>query len=207
MKSYIPSSPSFTLYAAVVEPGLRTHPMMDLDWLDKLSAQMDPMRFVPLTAESEDKDSAGWVTPGDLTKTDFSRTKCSFDAYWLLSLRHDTWKFPRELFRATYEDRMQEFRREFQRPALTRAEKKAIKESVEGDFRHQTLPTAREYRAVWNLQTHDVFFFSTGKSANEMFVSFFDETFDCQLELMSAPARAYAQVGDMQFDALDINAI
>ncbi len=143
--------------------------------------RIEEFRFQPLTQESEEETSTGWVRIDDMLRWDFDNDSVYRDDYVLLSLRTDRWSFPAALLRATVAQRTETFLEEKGRTRLSKIEREVIREDVRKEFKRQLLPSASSVDMAWDTKAGVVRFWSQSGRAKEQFQEFFESTFETRL--------------------------
>jgi DNA recombination-dependent growth factor C len=154
---------------------------------------VEARRFLPLSAEGDEMESAGWasiVEPYDedlpLTRHDFV-----FDNRIALCFREDKFTFPAAYVRAQVAKKARVLEEKEDRPLKAR-DYKLLKEAVQGELRRKTLPRTKVVEMVWDLDRGEVRVFGSGKVVTERFAALFERTFGAQLEMANFAQRAYA---------------
>lgn len=143
--------------------------------------------------------SVGWVSVNHLFDRDFSGTeKFLWNQYIRLTFRADQLTIPSKLFKAYYTQKEQEYRKK--NPQLERIPKRvkdALKQQVREEIIQKgVLPKTQDYEMVWNLNSGQVFFFTTGKRVNEEFMDLFQKTFGLSLIFAHPLIRSHRSAQD-----------
>ncbi len=188
------SNASITRYQVL---GQITDPVMDT--LIKLLSQHT---IEEIDAESVDK-SIGWTSFEDPFKPDFSQSSFVIGVYFLFSFRIDKKAIPTKVVAKQYHIESEKRLKESGKEALSRNEKKQIKEDVLHELSLRIPATPNVFDILWNYEKSTLWFFSTQKSANEEFESFFTKTFKLNLIRQFPYTAAMNVLTDNQKDLLD----
>ena len=157
------------------------------DFRDHFLERIEEFVFRPLTPDSPEDMSVGWVVVGELLNTTFSRENVFRGSdYLCLSLRVDRWSLPAALFKAVLTERVQRYCEEQGRARLSKLENEQLREVVRREFKEQMLPSAAIVDVVWSLSSGEVRFWSHSKRTSELFQELFESTFAVRL-LPSGP--------------------
>lgn len=165
--------------------------------------KIEEFRFLPLTPDSEDDISMGWVQIGDMLRNDFSAGDVFMGDYLLLSLRVDRWSLPAALLKATIAQRAREYAEQKGKVKLSKLEKEDLRETLRREFKEHMLPAANAIDLVWNIKQGQVRLWSQSGKVKEQFVELFESTFGLRLHEHGPyiAARA-ASLNDEQLYAL-----
>ena len=188
------SNASITRYQVL---GQITDPVMDT--LIKLLSQHT---IEEIDAESVDK-SIGWTSFEDPFKPDFSQSSFVIGVYFLFSFRIDKKAIPTKVVAKQYHIESEKRLKESGKEALSRNEKKQIKEDVLHELSLRIPATPNVFDILWNYEKSTLWFFSTQKSANEEFESFFTKTFKLNLIRQFPYTAAMNVLTENQKDLLD----
>ena len=147
------------------------------EFLDKIRE----FEFRPLTPESEDDTSMGWVRVDDMLRWDFDKDSVFRAGHLLLSMRTDKWSLPGALLRATVAQRVEQFAAEKGRVKLSKLEKDTIRETVRREFKGQMLPSAGAIDMAWDLERGQLRLWSQSGRVKESFLELFESTFGLRL--------------------------
>ncbi len=188
------SNASITRYQVL---GQISDPVMDT--LIKLLSQHT---IEEIDAESVDK-SIGWTSFEDPFKPDFSQSSFVIGVYFLFSFRIDKKAIPTKVVAKQYHIESEKRLKESGKEALSRNEKKQIKEDVLHELSLRIPATPNVFDILWNYEKSTLWFFSTQKSANEEFESFFTKTFKLNLIRQFPYTAAMNVLTENQKDLLD----
>ncbi|MBN1944066.1 MAG: hypothetical protein JW797_00265 [Bradymonadales bacterium] len=138
-------------------------------------------RFEPLTVESEEDISYGWVPIHDLLVQQFNSADLYEGSYLLLGMRIDRWALPPALLKALFRRAEQARLLEQKRDHLTRLERGELMEQQRRVLKRQTLPSVRLVDLCWNLERAELRFSSLSRTVNELFTELFEQTFGLRL--------------------------
>jgi hypothetical protein len=139
--------------------------------------------FAPIDPSSDEINAIGWVNSEDREDADLSLGKIMFGDALVLSMRHDTLKPPPREVAELARQKVRQVEAETGNP-LGRRELRLVKATVERELRQRILPRIRTVDMAWDLGVHALtggvgrlYFWSTGKTANENFLDLFVKTF------------------------------
>ncbi len=131
----------------------------------------------------EDNDNitemnVGWVAAHRPFDDTFSPDDIFFSDYVLLGIRVETRKVPAALLKKFYLQQEASLLQEMNKKALTRRERKLLKERVHQGLLSKTIPVPKMYEMVWHPVQGRLFFLATQVKAIEIFENIFAKTFD-----------------------------
>ncbi len=140
------------------------------------------MQHAIVEIDDEDTDqSVGWTSFEDPFTPDFSGSNFVIGSQFLFSFRMDKKTVPSKVVsKKTHQEikrRLMETGKEF----LSRNEKKQIKEDILRELLMRMPAIPNVFDVLWNYEKNSLWFFSTQKSANEMFEVFFTKSFKLNL--------------------------
>lgn len=147
------------------------------DFLERIRAR----RFRPLTIESEEDLSLGWVPVHNALGTTFQSPDVFFNQYLVLALRVDRWALPPVLLKAAVRQAERAALQDQKKTYLTRTERGELLDRERGRLKRQSLPAARFTDLAWNLDSGVLRFSSLSRSANDLFANHFELTFQMRL--------------------------
>jgi hypothetical protein len=143
--------------------------------------RIEHFAFEPLTVESEEDVSYGWVPVGDPLAERFAGPDVYFNEYLVLGLRMDRWAIPAPLVKARVRQAEAQKRAETGRTKLSRLERGEVIDRERTRLKRQSLPAVRLLDFAWNLNSAHLRFSNTSRTTNEIFVDLFERTFGLQL--------------------------
>ena len=167
-------------------------------WKDHYLAQIDHLKFEPLTPESDADESMGWVEIERPLRSDFMLSNVVYNDFINLGFRRDKYSIPSALLKAHLSEAFREYREQNQKERLTKFEKDDIKTLVQKRLREQSLPAMKVVDMSWEMSTGRVRFWSQSNSLCELFQEYWEDTFDLRL----IPANPY--IYGLQFNLGDI---
>lgn len=161
---------------------------------------MTAKRFKDIDISSDQDESVGWCVTSDPFDTDFSIEKLHFTDYLMFSMRQDVLRLSPSVFKLHLAKRIADYKAEFDKDKVTKAEADNVRELLERELRRKVLPSIRIHDAVWNIQRGEVWLFTTNKRVNEIFQDLFTSTFGLTL----APRNAYARLERMKLPEAEL---
>jgi DNA recombination-dependent growth factor C len=147
--------------------------------------------FMPVDPKSDSDRSSGWVSILDGDDADLSPDKLFFVApggeQLRIALRTDVLKAPAGEVKRQVAARASQIEAAESR-ALSRREKRLLKEEVARELRLRAFPRVKIVDCVWELDARRVYFWSQTKGANETFVDLFAKSFGLRLDV-EGPAK------------------
>jgi len=156
------------------------------DFLERLRAR----RFRPLTLESEEDQTIGWVPIHNILATQFNWPEIYVDGHLVLAMRIDRWALPPLLLKAAVRQAEETVKRDQQRDFLSRTERGEIVDRERARLKRLTLPAARAIDMAWSLDGGTLRLGSLSRNINEMFAHLFELTFGMRLVPDSPYIRA-----------------
>jgi recombination associated protein RdgC len=156
------------------------------EFLERIRAR----RFQPLTLESEEDVTWGWVPLQNPLSTDFRSPDLFFEPFLVLALRMDRWALPPLLLKASVRAAERAKLDAEDRAHLSRTERGELLERERARLKRQSLPAARVVDFAWNLDTRELRFSSLSRTVNETFAHHFELTFQLRLIADSPYMRA-----------------
>lgn len=171
------------------------------DFKERYIEALNKNRFVEINFNLDQEESMGWVPISDPFRTNFDLEESLWGNYLIFALRHDTVRLPATAFKMHLKKAINEYLKESGKQRLSKTETEEIKDSLEKQLKRKALPNIRVYDIVWNLERGVVWLWTTNKKLNELFVEFFQDTFEIQ-PIERNPYSAIEEMGFEQ-DALD----
>ena len=138
--------------------------------------------------ELAEERAFGWTNIDDMLDTEFHRSTPEKGAYLAFSLRLDTRRVPPAVLNKHFTIALreeEEKNKEEGKKFISRERRKEIKEQVKFRLMQRYLPIPAVFDVVWNIQSNYIYLGSTQSKIIEMFGSYFTETFDLHLEIMT----------------------
>ncbi len=170
--------------------------------MDTLTRLLSQHAIEEIDAESIDK-SIGWTSFENPFKPDFSQSSFVVGVYFLFAFRIDKKAIPAKVVTKQYHLEMERRLKDSGKESLSRNEKKQIKEDVLQQLSLRIPATPNVFDILWNYEKSTLWFFSTQKSANEEFESFFTKTFKLNLIRRFPYTAAMDFLTDAQKDILE----
>lgn len=162
------------------------------DYADRFERAMEARRFLPLSNEGDDMETAGWVclsAPYDnerpITREDFL-----FEGRLAFAFREDKIVLPAKVVQSLVAQRLEELEQEATEP-LPKTMKKTVELAVRGELRHRALPRSTVIDVVWDVEKAEMRIFGRGKIVAERLAALFERTFDMRIEPLDFAARAF----------------
>jgi DNA recombination-dependent growth factor C len=166
------------------------------DYLDRIRLH----RFRELIVDSDDDVSVGWVPIRNMLGEFTTPTIIFEQQYVVMALRIDKWSIPSALFKAMLNEEIEDTKREEKREHLTKLEKSEIKARLRRTLKNQSLPSCTVIDIVWDTNSNNVWFASTSKGNNELFIDLFERTFSGLEVKAESPAFLWMQVAKMNIE-------
>lgn len=148
--------------------------------MDNMTKILSQNAIVEIDNENFDK-SSGWTSFEDHFKPDFTGNNFVMGSYFIFSFRIDKKVIPSKIVNKLYRQEVSRKLKESGRDFLSRNEKKQIKEDVVGQLSLRIPATPNVFDIIWDFEKSNLCFFSTQKTANEEFESFFTKSFKMNL--------------------------
>ncbi len=158
--------------------------------LDKLSQHA----FTDSPVGAPEQVESGWISGEHIFDTSFTFDKNAFGNMLLFALRLDTNRIPADIKHAYQRAHEQAVAAGNPSGFLSRSQKKEVRELVDRQI-HDELATGRHRRSkqvdlLWDLAAGHLYCAATGTVVQEQLAARFRETFDCDLEALTAGALA-----------------
>ena len=173
------------------------------DYRQKFLAAVQKHAFRPLEGDPETERSAGWVCIQDALDIDMSGEKLFFDDQMLLALRVDHKRVPSKVLSAYLQKAEREYLEKHGRQALTRPERRNLRDLVRSQLLARVLPSLATYDVAVDLTEREVRFWSLTRAACETFVELFETTFGLNLMPLGAYGLAAKLLEPVDLDRLD----
>lgn len=148
---------------------------------DFVAKKLKEFFFREIDAGSLNEKSMGWVSAENMASTFFDDLHFAKDPYLAFSLRIDVRRVPGLTMKASLLREEIKYKKSSGLEILKKKDKDMLKEHVRQDLTKRALPVPGIYDICWNTATGSVLFFSTSKSANDEFVTFFHRAFGIKL--------------------------
>ena len=119
----------------------------------------------------------GWVCARDPFSESFNETDIFFGQYLILGLRIDKRSVPASVLKKFYIQKERLILEDSGKKALSKKEKKLLKERIFYELLKKTLAVPKVYELIWHLESGRVFFLATQIKAIELFEEMFKKTF------------------------------
>ncbi len=170
---------------------------------------IEARRFIPLHADAESIEQAGWV-PMETPYADelpITRDAFAFGELVVVTYREDKYVIPRAVLMKKLDERLAKVAAEEEdgaKKARSRSFKKAVEAAVLVELKRQTYPRSKLVDVVWDTRKNEVRIFGRGSMAKERCVALFERTFGVRLEMAAYAARAFSlDVGDRAKSVLE----
>ncbi len=167
------------------------------NWQDQFLTMIRKLAFEPLTPQSEEEETMGWVSVLRPLQTDFVLNNVVYDDFLCLGLRKDRYTLPSDLLKAHLEELQREYMRKNEKQRLSKFERDDLKAIVKKQLKERSIPRMKVTDMVWQLSTKRVRFWSQSDSQCELFQEFFEDTFGLKL----LPASPY--IHGLQYELSD----
>lgn len=137
--------------------------------------------FVPLRADEEAEERAGWCALGQPLDLELTTPKLFQGSYLTLGLRVDKYRFPPAVINAELALAAQALREKNGQERLSRAQKAELKTRVIARLRRKYLPGMRVVDVVWNLDRGELYFWSGSAALEQHLEALFEQTFGLEL--------------------------
>lgn len=139
---------------------------------------LDEHQFRERKAAGVGEEVFGWVHAQNLLDNEFEDTgRWLYNHYVYAALRVDKKTLPSKLFKAMLEKRQQEWCEANGREKAPSGTRRELKESLEIELLHKTLPTVSHVEFCWNIVDRWCIFHSTSEKACDRFRTMFRNTF------------------------------
>ncbi|MCP4498407.1 MAG: recombination-associated protein RdgC [Deltaproteobacteria bacterium] len=162
------------------------------DSMDDVEQAIEIRRFVPLTAESEELESSGWV-PFEEPYDDVNpimRDRFHFGDLICLAYREDKVVLPTALFRHEVELRIEKVEEETGEK-VDKQMKHTIELAIQAELRQKVLPRSKIIEMVWSQSTREMRVFARGKIVTERICDLFERTFELPFEVNDYARQAF----------------
>ena len=135
-----------------------------------------------LDIDNETVESAsGWTSFAYPYQPNFEQRSFIFDSYFIFSLRIDRKSISSRAVQKHMNVEMSKTISKTGNAYLSKNEKKLLRENVILQLATKTPATPNIYDVIWNIEKHELWFFSTLKSANEELETLFYRSFHVHL--------------------------
>ncbi len=162
--------------------------------LDKIFAHA----FTDSPIGAPEQIESGWISGEHIFDTTFSFDKNAFGNMLLFALRVDTNRIPADIKHAYQRAHEQAVAAGNPSGFLSRNQKKEVRDLVDRQI-HDELATGKHRKSkqvdlLWDLAAGHLYCAATGNTVMEQLSARFRETFDCDLEVLTAGALAETQL-------------
>jgi hypothetical protein len=168
------------------------------DFRDRFLQALGQHGFKDIEIASDQEESLGWVNVSDPFDTAFDLNKVLWNDYLLVTLRHDSIRISPSALKLYLKREIAEYLTKTGKERASKAEQEEVRDHLVKQLRKRLLPAIKTYDVVWNIQRQRLWFFTTNKRVNEVFVEVFNDTFG----LMLVPKSPYALLEQMDDPAL-----
>lgn len=170
------------------------------DWQSAYLERVRKNAFDPLTPESDEDISEGWVPIDRPLQNEFDLYTFLFDHYINLGFRQDRYAIPSGLLKAHVAEAEREYMLQNEKEKLSKFERDDIKAIVQAELREKQLPRMRVFDMSWDLHRKRVRFWSQSNKLCETFQGFFEDTFGLKI----LPANPYINAIEQGLDPKDV---
>ena len=127
----------------------------------------------------------GWVSFDDMLDTTWSQSQPYKGRFIVFSLRLDTRRIPAAVLKKHYTLALKEEQKrmlELNKKYVARERKRELKEQVILKLRQRFLPIPAEFNVIWSLERNELWFGSTHGKMVDLFMDYFQQSFDLHLE-------------------------
>ncbi len=163
-------------------------------WKEAFFERINHRRFTELSPDEEDEERYGWVPIDAPLESSFNLANVLYNSYLNLGFRRDRFSIPTERFRAEVKKVSHEFMKQNEIQKLTRFQKEDITRMVRNDLKRRSIPTMKVVDMSWNLDSHEVRFWSQSAKLCELFQGYFEDTFGLKL-LPAGPYISAINIG------------
>lgn len=158
---------------------------------------VEARRFLPLHADAESLEQAGWVPMESPYADDLPITRDLFLFGDLVAItyREDKYVIPRAMLAKRLDERLKKIAEEEddgEKKVKSRSFKKAVEAAVLVELKRQTFPRSKLVDVVWDVRRSEVRVFGRGAVAKERCIALFERTFGVRASLAAYAARAFA---------------
>lgn len=172
-------------------------------WKDQFLQSIRKFAFEPVTPDSEEEETMGWVSVLRPLQTDFVLNNVVYDDFLCLGLRKDRYTLPSDLLKAHLEELQREYMRKNEKQRLSKFERDDLKTIVKRQLKEKTLPKMKVTDMVWQLSQKRVRYWSQSTAQVELFQEFFEDTFGLKL----LPASPYIHGLQNELDDDELTAL
>jgi DNA recombination-dependent growth factor C len=178
-------------------PGQLPEPLMDT-----ITHLLTQNAIVEIDDEDMDQ-SIGWTSFEDPFTPNFTGSSFVIGSHFVFSFRIDKKAIPSKVINKRYRSEIKKYLKENDKEFLSRNERKQIKEEVLRQLSVRIPATPNVFDVLWNYEKSILWFFSTQKSANELFEIFFTKTFKLNLIRRFPYTAAQEFLSDIEMDILN----
>jgi hypothetical protein len=150
---------------------------------------MNQSRFKEIEVEGDQTESHGWVDIQNPFSESLRIDTVHWNAYFLFGMRHDTLRIPASLFKMHLNKRLDDYKAEFGKDRITKADRDNVSGLLEREMRRKVLPGVKVHDVAWNLDRKELWLFTTNKYARQLFEELFDKTFGLNLIVRNPYSR------------------
>ena len=156
------------------------------DWLTQIQNQFQAHAFENAENNQRTEEQLGWVTGDSLLDADFSRMdKWYLDPYIFGQFRVDKKTLPRNLFRALFEMRVQEWLTTNHKDRIPKRDKDDIRDVLSAELYAKTLPKIKVVEFCWNIDQQYLILMNLSDAFNEKFCDHFYKSFGLGLRVQT----------------------
>ncbi len=142
---------------------------------------MNKNSFTDIDLALDHDESMGWVSITDPFDSELTIEKFVWGDYLMAAIRHDVVRLPATAFKFHLQKALAERREKEGRERLTKAEIDDTRDFLERQLKKRVLPSIKTHDLVWNVPRKELWFWTTNKKVNELFVDLFEDTFQIKI--------------------------
>lgn len=157
---------------------------------------VEARRFLPLHADAESLEQAGWVameSPYD-DELPITRDLFLFGELVAITYREDKYVVPRAVLAKKTAERLAKVEAEEDdgaKKVKSRSFRKAVEAAVLVEMKRQTYPKTKLVDVIWDVRRKELRVFGRGAVAKERCIALFERTFGVRASLAAYAARAF----------------
>jgi hypothetical protein len=153
---------------------------------------IEARRFLPLSADSSDDQTGGWVAIEAPYDDDIPilRDRFHFGDHIALAYREDKLAIPKSALVHHVKKRVEAL--EAAGEEITKQKRRAIELAVVAELRQKVLPKSRVMDVLWDTRRRELRVFGRGPMALERITACFERTFGLRINYASYATRAFA---------------
>ena len=156
--------------------------------------------------ELPEERSFGWVSFDDMLDTEWRESQPYKGRFIVFSLRLDTRRIAAAILKKHLAIALKEEQRrmlELNKQYIARERRKEIKEQVILKLRQRCLPVPAEFNVIWSPERNEVWFGSTHGKMIDLFMDYFQQSFELHLEQITPQILAERFLGEDGVVAID----